>query len=93
MMSEQQFNKMMEKLDVLIKITAANVFQGKPMADAIVFLANLDFGNTDIANILGTTPAYVNKVKCGAKKGKQVKPENSLKTDEKEGEKSGENSN
>ena len=82
----------MEKLDVLIKITAAYVFQGKPLADAIVFLANLDFGNTDIANILGTTPAYVNKVKYESKKGKQVKPENSLKSDDEEGKKSVENS-
>ena len=73
MMSKEQFEQLMNKLDTLIKVTAANTFQGKSMTESICFLADLGFGNTEIASILGTTPAYVNKVKYEAKKAKETK--------------------
>jgi hypothetical protein len=73
MMSNEQFKQLMNKLDTLIKVTAANAFQGKSITESINFLADLGFGNTEIASILGTTPAYVNKVKYEAKKAKETK--------------------
>jgi len=82
MISEEQFKAMMSKLDTLIKITASNVFQGKPLVDSIIFLSNLGIGNTEIANILGTTAPYVNKVKYETKKGKRKKNKNELKAEE-----------
>lgn len=73
MMNEEQFKEMMSKLDTLIKITASNVFQGKPLADSIIFLSNLGIGNNEIANILGTSSSYVANIKYEAKKGKEKK--------------------
>jgi len=71
MMSREQFEQLMNKLDTLIKVTAASSLQGKTMTDSIGFLADLGFGNSEIAGILGTTPAYVNKVKYETKKSKK----------------------
>jgi len=73
MMSREQFERLMDKFDTLIKVTAASAFQGKSMTESIVFLAALGLGNTEIASILGTTPDYVTKVKYQAKKRKEEK--------------------
>ncbi len=78
MTSKEQFEQLMNKFDTLIKITAANAFQGKSMAESICFLADLGFGNTEIACILGTTPAYVNKVKYEAKKVQETKKQKDM---------------
>jgi hypothetical protein len=71
MMNDTQFEKMMTKLDLLIKITASNIFKDKPLNDSIVFLIKLGFGNTDIAEILGTTYSYVANVRTDSKKEKR----------------------
>jgi len=68
MMSKEQFDQLIDKLDALIKLTAVNAFQGKPIAEVALLLSDFGFQNKDIASILGTTPAYINKVKCQAKK-------------------------
>jgi transcriptional regulator len=91
MMSNEQFEKLMDKLDTLIKVTAASAFQGKSMTDSIVFLADLGLGNSEIASILGTTPAYVNKVKYEAKRAKETKKQKDKSIEEKVGETSSEN--
>lgn len=82
MMSDEQFKEMMAKLDTLIKITASNVFQGKPLTDSIIFLSNLGIGNNEIANILGTSASYVGNIKYEAKKGKQKKRKKETKSKE-----------
>jgi len=68
MMSDKQFEQLMNKLDALIKITAVNVSQGKSIAEVALLLSDFGFQNKEIASILGTTPAYINKVKYEAKK-------------------------
>jgi|GEM_PF-4892779 len=90
MMSKEQFEQLMNKLDTLIKVTAANAFQGKSMAEGICFLSDLGFGNTEIASILGTTAAYVGNVKHVAKKTKKSKKQTDS-AEQKVGEKSVEN--
>jgi hypothetical protein len=42
MMSNEQFEKLMDKLDALIKITAVNVSQGKTIAEVLFFFPILD---------------------------------------------------
>jgi hypothetical protein len=91
MMSKEQFEQLMNKLDTLIKVTAASAFQGKSTTDSIVFLADLGLGNTEIASILGTTAAYVNKVKYESKKAKVTRKQKDKSKEEKVGETSGEN--
>ena len=70
-MDKEQFKELILKLDILAKLLATNIFQGKPLGDSILFLADLGLQNKEIAKILGTTPAYVNKVKSEAKKSKK----------------------
>jgi len=70
-MNEEQFTELINKFDILIKLTAANIFQGKPMTESIVFLSDLGLQPKDIAKILGTTPNYVSKTKTRLKKRKK----------------------
>lgn len=67
-MSNEQFEQLLNKLDTLIKISVINAFQGKSRAEVITILSDLGFGNKEIAAVLGTTPAYVAKVRHETKK-------------------------
>jgi len=73
MMSNEQFEKLMDKLDALIKIAAVNVSQGKTIAEVAILLSDFGFQNKEIAAILGTTPHYIGTVKVRAKQGKERK--------------------
>jgi len=73
MMSNEQFERMMNRLDTLIKITAINAFQDKSRTDVVRILSSLGFSNRDIAMILGTTAAYVATVKYQFKKQRKKK--------------------
>jgi hypothetical protein len=73
MMSKSQFEKLMEKLDLLVKLAALSAVQGKTIADSVLALADVGLGNTEIAKILGTTPNYVNKIKYESKRAKTVR--------------------
>jgi predicted transcriptional regulator len=84
MMSKEQFERIMNRIDTLIKITAINAFQGKSRADVVRILSSLGFSNMDIAMILGTTPAYVANVKYGFKKKRTKEEEPEEKTETKE---------
>jgi hypothetical protein len=75
MMSVEQFEQLMNKLDALIKITAINVAQGKSIAEVAILLSDYGFQNTEIATILGTTPQYIATVKMRAKQARK-KPKN-----------------
>lgn len=70
-MSKEQFAELINKFDILIKLTAANIFQGKPMTESIVFLSDLGLQPKDIAKILGTTSNYVSMIKSRSKKRKK----------------------
>jgi len=86
MMSKEQFEQIMNRLDTLIKISAINAFQGKSRIDVIEILSSLGFSNIDIAMILGTSPAYVANVKYGLRKlsKKKERPVERAKTKETE---------
>lgn len=85
MVSEEQFEQIMNRFDTLIKIAAINAFQGKSRADVIGILSELGFRNRDIAMILGTTAPYVAKVKHALKKKrkKKLSKDNSKKVERK----------
>jgi len=85
-MSKEQFKEMINKLETLIKLTAANIFQDKPMTERIVFLSDLGLQPKEIAKILGTTSNYVRYVKSHAKKQKRKRK---AKRNSSGGEKSG----
>lgn len=70
-MDEKLTKELIHKLDTLIKLTAVNTFKEKPLPESILFLADLGLQNKEVAKILGTTSAYVNKVKYEAKKPKK----------------------
>jgi hypothetical protein len=71
MMSKEQFERLMDKLDALIKMTAVNVSQGKTIAEVALLLSDFGFQNKEIATILGTTPHYIGTVKYEAGKEKK----------------------
>jgi len=52
-----------KKLDVLTVITAANLFQGKPLTESTAFLLNLELRPKEIAIILGTKSNIVRAIK------------------------------
>jgi len=71
MMSKEQFEQLIEKLDTLIRITTASAFRDKTKEESILILSDLGFQPKEIAPMVGTTPAYVHKVKHEAKKEKE----------------------
>ena len=64
----KQFNGLMNKLDALVKVTAASVFRGEKLKEGIVFLSEMGFSAKEVAKILGTTEHYVWNVNSEAKK-------------------------
>lgn len=61
-----------EKIDILTMVTAASVFQGKPLTESTSFLLNLGLKPKEIAVILGTKPNIVRAIKSQlAKKSKK----------------------
>lgn len=73
MMSSSQFEKLMEKLDTLVRLAALSAVQGMSIVDSVLALVDAGLGNTEIAKILGITPNYVNKIKYESKRAKTVK--------------------
>ena len=67
-MEQQQFEELLKRLDILIKISIINAFQDKSRTDVIRILSDSGFANRDIASILGTSPAYVANVRSELKK-------------------------
>jgi hypothetical protein len=63
------------KLDEVVRLLALNVKRERPLAEAIEELSQAGFGQTRIAELLGTSAAYVNVAIGRAKK----KPTNKKK--------------
>ena len=84
MVTEEQFEQIMNRLDTLIKITAINAFQGKSIADVVNILSDLGFQNKDIAMILGTKAAYVANLRYAMRKQRAKKEKSERKIDTKE---------
>ena len=86
MMSKEQFELLMSRLDTLIKITAIDAFQGKSRMEVVRILSDLGFYSRDIAMILGTTVGYVAKVRYESKRKQRKKEKVSATRDTKEAE-------
>lgn len=71
---KEQFEKLMDKLDTLIKVTVASIFRGEKLKEGIVFLTDLGLTAKETAKILGTAEQYVWNVNSETKKPKK-KPE------------------
>jgi hypothetical protein len=69
-MEQKQFEELIKRLDILIKLNVINTFQDKSRTDIIRILADIGYGNQDIASILGTSSAYVANVRSEMKKEK-----------------------
>lgn len=59
-MDKNQFKELSRKLDLLIKLTAANIVKDKKSEEQILFLSTLGFRPKEIAWLLGKTLNYVN---------------------------------
>jgi hypothetical protein len=63
-----QLDPIEAKLDEIVRLLAMNVKRERPLAEAIEELNEAGFGQTRIADLLGTSPAYVNVALGRAKK-------------------------
>lgn len=75
---KDQFKKLTDRLDALIKVTAASIFRGEKLKEDIVFLTDLGLTAKETAKTLGTTEQYVWNVSSETKKQKK-KPETTEK--------------
>lgn len=73
-MDERQLEQILNRLDILIKLTVINAFQDKSRTEVIRILSELGFGNKEIASILSTTPGYVANVRSELKKERKEAP-------------------
>lgn len=71
MMRDDQFEKLLNRLDMLIKITIAGTFRDKTKEESILLLSELGFKPNDIAPLLDTSPPYIRNVKSQTNKAKQ----------------------
>ncbi len=69
-MSDISNNEIVERLDTLIKVTAASVIQGKPFREQVAFLSFAGLQPKDIAEILGKTSNHVSVTLSEIKKQK-----------------------
>ena len=78
--------KIAEKLDILIKLTAANMIkEDKTQTESILKLNGVGIGYKDIAKIIGTSDSYVALILSKNKKKKlKNKLENKEEKDDRE---------
>lgn len=70
-MDDEQFAKLLIRLDTITKLLAANLPQEMTVTEKIILLLSVGLRPVQIANILGTTPKYVSVVLDRAKKAKK----------------------
>jgi hypothetical protein len=71
--SKGQPDPIIDKLNTLIKITTASAFKEESKEGRILILLNLGIQRKEVAEILGTTVKYVDKVKYEARKKEDQK--------------------
>ena len=91
-MEEKNESKIIEKLDLLVKLTAIDVLKDKKtLKEKVELLDNLNLGPTEIAKILGTNKNNVSVMLNYLKKKRQPdkKPDEAIndEANDKEGEK------
>ncbi len=72
-----KLDSLIEKVDILIKVTAASVFQGKQLTESVSTLLNIGLETREIAKILGTKPNIIRAIKSKSTK----KPKTEKKRD------------
>lgn len=60
--------KLFEKLDVIIKLLAANVIEGKNLKEQVKLLSEVGLQPAEIAEITGKTANLIRVTKTGLKK-------------------------
>jgi len=83
-MNDQQFKQLIEKLNLLIKLSALNVLKGQKFRDQVRVLSGLGLQPREIAWITGKTANYVRVTLHKLRREESEK-------EKKEGETSGEN--
>jgi DNA-directed RNA polymerase specialized sigma24 family protein len=73
-MEEDAGRKIEAKLDVIIRLLAAPLVQGKKQAESVQALAALGLERTDIAAICNTSPDAVRARLSEARRGRQRRP-------------------
>ncbi len=77
---------LIDKLDTLIKLTAANVIQEKCFKEQVRLLSSVGLQPKDIADILGKTPNNVRVTLSMIRKGKKKKKTKSQNVEVEENE-------
>ena len=74
-MDEKQFNRLETKLDIITKLLALNILQGKSITQQIESLNSAGLRVTDIAKITGKTENHVSVALNRLKKAKEKQNE------------------
>lgn len=58
-MNDDQFEKLLEKMDILIKLTAMNTYGDRNLKEKVQMLSGLGLKPIEIAHVLGKSKNYV----------------------------------
>ncbi len=67
-MDERQFDQLLGKIDVAIKLLAMSVVEGKPLKQQVLMLSSFGLQPKQIASILGKTPNHIRVILHGIRK-------------------------
>ncbi len=70
---EYNFNTLEQKVDILIRLIASGMVNGKPQNEQIEILSKAGIKPTEIAKIIGTTPNTVRVALSAIRKAKRKK--------------------
>jgi transcriptional regulator len=81
MSNEKELNKIVQRLDTLIKLSALTLLKDKTKKDQILLLSEVGMERNQIADIVGTTPLSVSVVisRNKSNKAKEAESEDSGK--------------
>lgn len=74
-MNDKQITEFMNKLDVITKLLASNILEGKNLTQQALALSSIGLERKDIAWILGKDPDLISQTLYQAKKSKGGKKE------------------
>jgi transposase-like protein len=72
-MDKKQFDELMRRLDIAIKLLASNSVQGKGLTEQVLTLYSAGLETGDIAQILGKDQHLVSQTLYQAKKAREKK--------------------
>jgi hypothetical protein len=70
-MEDRQFKQLMIRLDTITKLLAASLPQEMTLTEKTLLLHGVGLSSTQIASMIGTTPAYVGTALARARKAKR----------------------